>query len=182
MPDALTPLPDQLIEAVTWHDEQTRAKRVDRMRWSSSLKPEAGLVFGKPEPLAVLEDARASFVNEYYVAAIMTATAYIDHALGTLLSRRKFKPQENTLSARIRAARRKKILTKDVLNRIDTLRKIRNPFAHEMPSDHPMNLGNRVQSEARHPQAILEDDAKEALTLMYVVYAETLMKVKLSTS
>jgi hypothetical protein len=170
---------DQLIEALTWHDEQTRAKRAERILWASKFKPDDGLVIGKLEPLSVLEEARACFVNECYVAAMLTSTAFIDHALASILSERGIKTK-NALKDRIDAARKNDILPTGILDEIDNVRMARNPFAHQMPTGHAMNLSTRFQVQKRHPQAILEEDAKKALELMYELYRRTLRPVKLT--
>ena len=59
------------------------------------------------------------------------------------------------------------LLPKVVLDKIERLRDIRNPFVHLKPDNHPNNLIKRMQfGKAKSPDQILESDAKEALSLM----------------
>jgi hypothetical protein len=56
-----------------------------------------------------------------------------------------------------------------ILNRIERLRTIRNPFMHLKAFDHPHTIGQRTLRNRRHPFSVMEEDAKESLITMYTV-------------
>jgi hypothetical protein len=60
-----------------------------------------------------------------------------------------------------------------LLNKVDQLRLIRNPFVHLKSFGHEHTIGQRSLKQRMPPEALLETAAKEALIAMYgvAVYA-----------
>lgn len=89
---------------------------------------------------------------------------------------------QNGLKAIVTHAKKNKILHEYLIERIDVLRKRRNPFSHVKPTDHEFNLTQRMMTELksdkkyRQPYEIMTDDAKEAISLMYTIFMTELKK------
>ena len=76
----------------------------------------------------------------------------------------------------IEIATRNKLFPPDWLERAKRLSLRRNPFAHLKEPDHRHALGARIREEQKHPQTIVEADAKDAVGLMYDFFVATLRK------
>jgi hypothetical protein len=61
------------------------------------------------------------------------------------------------------SARKHEVWPEFVLNRIDHLQSIRNPFVHLKHYDHEHSLTRRSWGAGRDPDEVLEEDAKQAL-------------------
>lgn len=73
------------------------------------------------------------------------------------------------LASMLGCCRKHDFLDPLILNRIERLRTIRNPFMHLKAFDHPHTIGQRTLRDRRHPFSAMEEDAKESLTRMYAV-------------
>jgi hypothetical protein len=105
-----------------------------------------------------------------FVATVVLSVSFIEHWFsGKLHNRGMRKEAASGLAAMVAAARKQQLLADGILNRIDSLRLKRNPFAHLKDMDHEHSLGARSLSLRQHPDEVLERDAREALELMYAV-------------
>jgi hypothetical protein len=154
-------------------DKAALAVRAARVRWLAKVIPRGG--FGMPlETYYVFEEAKTSFVYGNFVAAIVLAAAFVEHWFaGSLGSRDHAKEAARGLAACTKLARAKKFVDSVLLDKVDQLRLIRNPFVHLKSLDHEHIIGRRLAEQKIHPEELLENDAKEALTVMYgvVVYS-----------
>jgi hypothetical protein len=101
------------------------------------------------------------------------ALAYVEHALNDALppipepppgTKKKLSP---TIKAAIAQARAAELFPDHLLDGAEVLSDFRNPFVHRRDDDDPDTLGSRVWDRKTHPGTILEQDAKDALEVMY---------------
>jgi hypothetical protein len=126
------------------------------------------------ETFYVFEEAKRSFVYGNFVSAIVLAASFVEHWLVASLGSRGYeKEAARGLAASTKVARAKNLVNEALLDRVDHLRLIRNPFVHLKSFDHEHTVGQRSLKHGTHPEALLEGDAKEALITMYgiAVYA-----------
>lgn len=163
-----------LIKALRQSDSLRRASRADRIEWLSLHTNHPSFIAGRAETLRLLQEARETFVDGYFVGTLMIAMAVIEHTIVEDLQFQRLTQRSPTFAQAVRLAADKKLFPPDWLERATRLSYRRNPFAHLKEEGHSHSLGARIQSEKRHPHAILEDDAKDALELMYNFFTATL--------
>jgi hypothetical protein len=170
MPD---PDPEQrakLTEALKRFDDEQREARVDRIVWMAAHNHRPNLILGNPETLQNLQEAAAAYREGQFVSVILLALAVIEHELVEELVDRRLAGFDASLVEAIRHARKHQVLDGALLDRVDKLRLIRNPFAHRKPPEHPHTYGNRYTARRMHPKKLLEEDAQEAFQVMHLVF------------
>jgi len=172
MPEA--PEPKPLLEALTWHDENSRSARAARIDWASSLYQSTGLVAGKIVPLSLMEEARVSFVNGQFMASVLCATSVVEHLLVDELVARGLHNGKPTLGTSIGAARSAQIFPAEMLNRMEELNNLRNPIAHHRDPLDASTLVSRFLSHKVHPNTLMERDSRFALEVMYDLFRSVL--------
>lgn len=174
MPDSVTDFRSKLIAALVESDDMRRAGRADRIQWLSEHQNHGGLIQGPMDTLAVLHEARDCFVEGHYIAALLMAVAFIEHTIAGELIERDLAKYGISFIDSIKVAGEREVFPGDMLSRADRLREIRNPFAHRKSPTHQHSFGNRFIQSRSHPTTILEQDAKDALALMYAFFNSTL--------
>ncbi|HSH73760.1 MAG TPA: hypothetical protein VK974_11960 [Methylophilaceae bacterium] len=157
---------DLLIKALEHSDNDRRLKRAERTVWISQYEI-GGVIAGSVEVIHLLQEARNCFVEAHYIATLMLATAVIEHLISNKLLQISKAKYGISFERAIEIAREEKIFSSDLLDSADKLRQLRNPFAHLKPGNHESTLANRFVAQKRHPIAVVEDDAKEAVVAMY---------------
>jgi len=155
-------------------DRAQRSVRAERIRWLSKVIPRNVSFLMPMETSYVFGEAKSAYVYGHFVAAVVLAAAFVDHWFaGKLASLGYEKDTDPGLSKAIDLARKNDLVDPRLLDRIDHLRLIRNPFVHLKPFDHKYNLAQRIFSQSANPDDILENDARDAILTMYgvAVYA-----------
>lgn len=155
-------------------EKGSRPARAARVRWLSEIIPRNS-AFGMPaETFYVFEEAKASFVYGNFVAAVVLAAAFVEHWFVAGLQAHGYEKEASRgLSACIKVARSNDLVNSILLDKIDRLRLIRNPFVHLKSFDHEHTIGQRSYKQKTLPEALLESDAQEALIAMYGTAAYT---------
>jgi hypothetical protein len=150
-------------------DKQTFARRVERLKFVESITGKTGLM-GSLEAVFVFQEAGWSYINGSYISTIMLAQAFIERYLHDVMVERGLDSEANRgAQAIIKYCRKHQLVNEFLLEKFDRLRQIRNPFVHVKPYDHPFTLSQRIFDEKAQPVEIIENDAKEALSLMYTI-------------
>jgi hypothetical protein len=158
----------RLASALEKHDHNSFDDRLDRLHWLQKVFPAGYGFVMSPETLYVFDEAKITFVTGAFVATILLSASFIEHWFGNILRGRGFADEANSgLGSIIECMRRERLMHEFLLRKADRLRKIRNPFVHLKSFDHRERVTHRAMRQGKHPIAILEDDAKEALSLMY---------------
>jgi len=144
--------------------------RAERIRWVAKAIPKGtGFLMGM-DTFYVFEEAKSCYIYGHFVATVLMSAAFIEHWFAGKLHNLGFHKEANGgLAAAIGCARSRNLVPNALLDRIDRLRLIRNPFAHLKDMDHEHSLGARSVAMRKHPDQVLEQDAQEALSLMYAV-------------
>jgi len=156
----------RLFVALQKGDDSSRASRIERIIQASAHEVSFGIISGRAESLALLEDARTCYVNGQNIAALIIAVSYIEHELADALNPNG-DPSKLPFEAAIKAARRECLFDVELLEQADHLRRLRNPYVHRRPADDADTLGARIATRKEHPTTIQEGDAIEALKVMY---------------
>ena len=165
---------ERLIQALEASDQRRREHRAGRIEWLALYEVSPPVVIGRTETIHVLREAREVFVDGHFVAALMMAMSFIEHTIVEELQLLGHVSGSLTFAQAIETAREKKVFPSDWLVRAKTLSLRRNPFVHLKQGNHPHTLGMRIRHEKKHPEAIVEADAKDAIELMYNFFIATL--------
>jgi hypothetical protein len=158
-----------LEEDLLGYDESTFAARLSRLEYLHQVFPENYSFLMTMSSFYVFEEARRTFINGEMVGTILLSQAFIEHWLQAQLEGKGyvFGRSKQGLSYILKCLREKKLLHSFLIDKIDNLRKLRNPFVHLRPFDDPQEISRRSVDAKRTPDQVLEGDAKEALSLMY---------------
>jgi hypothetical protein len=152
------------------YDSETISGRIERLRWLEMVFPNYYGYLMSPEMHFIFTEAKMAFINGQYISTVLLATSFIEHWLGSHLKSKGFTNEsEKGLSAIIDCMRVHSMLHVYLLDKVDEIRKIRNPFVHLKQYKHKYNLTERSISELKNPIDIMENDAKDALSIMYAI-------------
>ena len=167
---------EQLMAALEAADARTRTDRADRITWLSQHRMMPAIVMGRTETMRILTEAADAFVSGQFVASLVLATAFVEHALMEELQDLGH-VQGCTFERAIQLAGQHQVFEPILVKRIDDLRLKRNPFTHLKKDGHVHSMGTRFRAGNVHPIQMIEDDAKEALQVMYEVFRATLKTI-----
>jgi hypothetical protein len=143
--------------------------RLARLEYLHNVYP-PGYCMMSLEMYYLFTEARYSYVNGQYIATILLSQSLIEQWLCGVLIEKGYPVKENAgLSEIIKSLRKHHLLHNLLVDKIEYLRKIRNPFVHLKPMTHPDNLDHRSINQGIYHQVLAEKDAREALALMYEI-------------
>ena len=174
MSSPVAPIRVKLVDALKVSDERRRDERADRIVWMSTYRSRSGVISGRPETLALLDEAEDAFREGLFISVQLLALAFVEHTIVEELVERSLANERVNFERAIELAQKNQVLGIELLSRIDRLREVRNPFAHRRPPDDPDTYGNRYIASQIHPRAMLEQDAREAFQVMYLVFSALL--------
>jgi len=110
------------------------------------------------------------FINGQFIATLMLTQAFIEHTLQTVVEELGH-PQvaRRGLNEITKWFRKNRPHHDFLMEKIDKLRRFRNPFSHLRPFDDPDTISQRVLRSRMPPKDIIEKEARDALALMYQV-------------
>lgn len=150
-------------------EEITRSARHIRSRFLDALAQ--GRTFMLPAEMGfLLREARSTFVNGEFTATILLALSFIEHWLAwrVILRQGSKKAARSGVRAVLDYLRESQEFPPFLIEHIDRLREIRNPFAHPRPGDpNRIDLVSRRSAEGDH--GFMEREAQRALGLLYSV-------------
>jgi hypothetical protein len=151
-------------------DKETFQSRVERLKFVDNVLGNTWMA-GSLEATFIFREAGLAYINGEFISTILLSQAFIERLLSDFLTQKGFEGEANRgVQAMIRYCRQHQLTNEFLLGKIDRLRQIRNPFVHMKPLDHPFALGRRTFFEKTPPEELLENDAKEALSLMYTIF------------
>ena len=160
----------RLESALIKNDRETLSARLDRLRHLQSIFPQGYGFLSGVETAYIFDEAKMTYLNGQFVAAILLAQAHIEHRLqGYVAGRGENQIAKSGLAKITKYLRSNNLLHKFLLDRIDRLRKMRNPFSHLQDFDYPDSLSKRAIAYKYNFSETLRHDAEFALALMYEV-------------
>jgi len=122
------------------YDKETFDERLERLQFLNKIFPKEFGILADPETVYVFGEAKMTFVNGEYISTILLSQAFIERKLQLHYQSLGLVHIANRgLKAIIAHAKKNNILHEYLIDRIDVLRKRRNPFSHVKPSDHEFN-------------------------------------------
>jgi hypothetical protein len=156
-------------DLANWN-ENTFSQRVERLRYLDRIYP-PGYGMMSVAMYYLFDEAKFTFVNGQFVATILLTQSMIEQWLDGVLKEKGIKTKKPNpgLKEILEKVESHKLLHPFIIEKVDRLRQIRNPFVHYRPMDDPDNLDLRSFNQNTNMNALLEKDAKEALALMYEI-------------
>ena len=166
---------DEVEEWVKQEEETKREGRIERLRWLIDNTPstQRGFLFYGGEMAARLyEEARYCFVEAQYLATAILCVSFVEHHLsGTMYGAGDDDAEDFTAYDAIREGKKRGLISEDEASALHDARKVRNPIAHfQAPSDED-RLSKRAREEGVSTHRIAEEDARNALNVMFQVIA-----------
>jgi hypothetical protein len=126
-------------------ESSTLPVRAARVRWLATKLPRNRTYMMPQETFYVFDEAKSCFVYGCFVATTVLCAAFVEHWLVGHLGTIGFaKEAERGLASMLGCCRKHDFLDPLILNRIERLRMIRNPFMHLKAFDHPHTIGQRT--------------------------------------
>lgn len=159
---------DELKYVLESIDEEHFKERLERFIWLNKTIPGDYACFSKLETYVVRNEAWQTYVNGHYVATIVLSQAFIEHWLAAKIEEKGFVKQSKlTLKKQIQFSREYNIVHPYLLDLMNQIREIRNPFTHPKKLDHKHSLTNRSIAKELDIELVLKKDAQKAITLMF---------------
>jgi hypothetical protein len=163
---------DPLVEkfsAAFEADVEARIARAERAAWLARLGwPESGWVFHSEGTVQPWAELRRTFIDGCYLATILVGQSFLENLLaGQLAFARQKSVGRPHLAAVLEAVRDRGWLTPDEFATLDSLRKMRNPYAHYRHFNDPESLISRATTTETAPETLLEHDARALIEALY---------------
>jgi hypothetical protein len=151
-------------------DSDTFDHRLERLQYLNTVFPKGMAYMLPPETHFIFQEAKAAYVAGFSVAVVLLTQAFIEHYYQLCLQR---SPHcgiaERGLAGIVDCLRQHNLEHELILNRVDALRLVRNPFTHLKKFEHPHTLSQRAIANQQNPLALLEEDAKKALDVLFAI-------------
>lgn len=166
-PETYEEFRERVLACLEELDTMDRPERAERHIWIGKHHVHVGGGYWeRTETSAVMQEARSSYVSGNFIATLVLALAYSEHVIIDALTLPP-KKRTPTLADAIKLAREADLFPGDLLDGAAKLSQFRNPYIHRRDSDDKNTMGQRVQNRKSHPVTILEQDARDALLVMY---------------
>jgi hypothetical protein len=151
-------------------DTRTFEDRLARLKHLQTIFPKGYSFLSSPETFFVFNEAKMAFINGEFISTILLAQAFIEHKFQCVIDQKGESKIANAgLAAMTKYLAEKKLLHAFLIQKVDKLRKIRNPFVHLQTHYNSDSISSRVAQEQRRPEQIFAKDAEQALALMYQI-------------
>jgi len=152
------------------YDTQTFTERLERLEWLQKVFPQGYEFLMSSETSFVFDEVKMAYINGEYIATILLVTAFLEHWLGNYLASKGYvKEARGGLNAILECLDKYELMHPFLTKNTDQLRRIRNPFVHLKPFEHEHRLFQRALHHSKDPVTILEEDARDAISLMYEI-------------
>ncbi len=168
----------ELIDGDTFESRLIRFKYLDNLRSPYTCEygcSDVGMV-GYMEANLLYEEAGLAFVNGAFIATILLCQAFIEHWLTEYISEKKELAKiPNSLERMLELCREEGLMHNYLVEQINNVRLLRNPFTHPKPYEYPYSISQRLakmkKDTKRRPIAedLLEQDAKNAIDIMHAI-------------
>ncbi|QBG96478.1 hypothetical protein EYC55_14990 [Xanthomonas oryzae] len=170
----------KLLDALERADIESRPDRAERIKWLGTLEQySVAFLSSDIESPTLLQEAKKCFKLSLDIAAVLTASAYIEMTLADELKAAGRSLTKPTLGKIIKEIRKNPlpnlVLSQDFLKKLCLLVERRNAYAHRKEADDVEHtLGCRLIAEKKHPRALGREDAELAMRVMYELFYATL--------
>lgn len=150
------------------YDANTFNKRLKRLRTINKTFPFGQREFGSEESSIIFDEAIHSYIFGQFIATIILTQAFIERRFQEYFNiRGDNRMAKYTLDQFIKEFMGTDFLPDLLLEKIDRIRLKRNPFVHFRIPLQKDTLMERALMDGIHPDKLLEQDAKDAIDVMF---------------
>lgn len=151
-------------------DRNTFDERLDRLKFIYKFYPKGILLSGDMEFVYTFTEVKDCFISGHFIATIVLAQSFIEKVFHQFFTDNGQHNEANQgLASMIKFARKKHLINYLILDNVDELRLKRNPFTHSKDYNYPHTLQRRTLKNKTQPEKQLENDAKEAMQILFLV-------------
>jgi len=163
---------DGLPDPLAWLEEEDTATRADRAGRAAWLVrkgwPESGWIFfGDLGIIGPWDELRRTFINGEYLATILVGQAFLENVLAGLLEWPEGSVGRAGLAEILAQVRDRGWITPDEHDVLDTVRQMRNPYAHYRNVQHGDSLIRRAMAAGEPPELLVERDARAVVGALF---------------
>jgi hypothetical protein len=160
---------DSFEKELEEYDKATFEVRLSRFRYFYRYFPEYNqIMFGSDESYLIFQEIKSCFINGEFITVVILVQSFIERRFQESLKIFGFeKESKYTLNKILIEFKEKNIIPEYFLKMVNDLRLKRNPFVHLRDVQDQDNLYSRSLKIKKDSLAILEKDAKDAISLMF---------------
>jgi len=160
----------RLEKYLTEYDVTTFPERVNRLTLINKMYPKSLILAGDMEFVFTFGEIKECYINGHFIATIILTQSFIEKLFIEFFSSRSLsKETNNGLDRMIKYARKNNLIHSTILDMVDNLRLKRNPFVHSKDFEYPHSLSRRTINNKTLPYEQLENDAKEAMQILFYI-------------
>lgn len=153
------------------YDKALFPERLERLKFIKKHQQKGYSMFGDMEFVFTFTEIQQCYINGHFIATIVLSQSFLEKLLDIHLSKKGFeKVTKYGLEKMIKVAVKENILHPKILELLNSLRLKRNPFIHSKDWDYPHTLSKRSFENKLRPEEQLENDATEAINLLYTIF------------
>jgi hypothetical protein len=159
------------------YDKDSRHERLERLKYINKIVSKQYGIAADMETVYIFGEAKMAFINGELISTILLSQAFIERRLQMFYENMGLGAiGKRGLKAIIDHAKKNHTIQAYLIEKIDELRKKRNPFVHLKEYGHEYNLSQRIfrtikeKKPFKQPIEIIMEDAKAAISLMYAVF------------
>lgn len=159
-------------EEVFFHDKVRRLKHLHK------INPEGLTLAGQSELVLGYREVQLCFIDGHFLATIVLAQAFVEKVLHNHYNSLGFEKVANSGLNRILAhAKESKIINEFIINKIDKIRKIRNPITHLKDFEYEHSLDKRAFKNRYSLEHQLEIDATQSIEIATFIAVTDLKQI-----
>ena len=162
--------PTKLESRLLKLDKNSFSGRLDRLKFIYKVYPKGLLLSGDMEFVFTFTEVKDCFISGHFIATIVLAQAFIEKIFRQLfIDNGQQKEANEGLASMIKFARKNKLINTLIIDKVDELRLKRNPFTHTKDYNYSHTLQRRTLKNETQPNKQLENDAKDAIQILFLV-------------
>lgn len=159
-------------EILAWlevDETKSRPYRVERMQILLDRFGQGNhmLFFGGVVPMQAFEEMRLAYLNGLYVSCVVVSQVLIEHILAGMFEMADRDDLEGSGFQKLTSeALKSGFISQKEYERLNQLRRLRNPYTHSKPIMHQSCFIRRAAETGAHPVDVFKQDAETALAIV----------------
>ncbi|MFH1905959.1 MAG: hypothetical protein ABIL11_01025 [Chloroflexota bacterium] len=150
-------------------DKQCYDERLARLEWLASITPAKGawLFHGGLTTKSLFEETRYCFIYGQFLSTIVLGFSFIEHSLASLLYGAGYNELERVnASSLVKKAFAIGLIDKIEWNRLERIRKFRNPIVHFRRPDDKDRIETSMVQERKNYYELVEKEARFVMIII----------------
>lgn len=146
-------------------------ERLKRLEFINKFGPKNYSLMGDMEFVFTYNEIEKCYIYGNFIATLILSQSFIEKLFASYLVSKGFeKETKYGLEKMLKCIIKKKLIHPKICEMVDKLRLKRNPFVHSKDWEYPHLLSKRTFENKKLPEEQLENDAKEAMQILFAVF------------